>query len=144
MKKFTMWALVALMLAGLSSCNDEDDESKLSNNRTKFIGTWNLVSYYSGWYGEEKCNPGEITVTFTWDGDVKVVNKRVDQHPIPTGTYTYSFVDVKSSIYTGEPGECISLSFGSLLFSYKFEDNSLYLSAEAFDGPGYALQKVKQ
>ena len=136
-KKSLLWlSALLLMLAG---CNGDD----YSNDKDNFIGTWHMMSYSSGWGGSRKYDAGEITVTFTQKGKVKVVNKREDQSPIPTNTYSYTFVDIERSIITGEPRTCIRISFGHCPFSYSFDKGFLYLSEEAYDGFDYSLQKVK-
>lgn len=141
-KKSLLWlSAFLLMLAGCSS--DDYVQEFGSNDKENFIGTWHMKSYSSGWGGTQEYDAGEITVTFTKKGKVKVVNKREDQSPIPTNTYSYTFVDIERSIFTGEPRTCISISFVHSPFSYSFDKGFLYLSQEAYDGFDYSLQKVK-
>ena len=130
------------MVAGCNSDEYDYVQEFSSNDKENFVGTWHMMSYSNGWTGTQEYKAGEITVTFTKKGKVKVVNRRDDQSPISTSTFSYSFVDVEKSIYTGEPGRCIS--FGSLSsYSYSFDKGYLYLSQEAYDGMSYTLQKLK-
>ena len=46
-------AAVVLMLAGLSSCNKDDDydyvqEFSNNNDKENLIGTWHILHYYNG------------------------------------------------------------------------------------------------
>ena len=147
-KKSLLWiSALLLMLAGLSSCSKDDDYSYVqvfSNNNDKenLIGTWHILHYSNGWGMKEDYEAGEVTVTFTKNGEMQVFNKREDQRPFPTGTSTYSFVDIERSIFTGEPRTCISFGF-LFTYSYTFDKGFLYLSQEAFDGAGYSLRKLK-
>ena len=147
-KKSLLWlSALLLMLAGLSSCSKDDDYNYVlefddNNNKENFIGTWHILHYYNGWGIKEDYKAGEVTVTFTKNGEMQVINKKDDQHPFPTSTLTYSFVDIEKSIFTGKPRTCIS--FGSIFtYSYTFDKGFLYLSAEAFDGDSYTFQKLK-
>ena len=148
MKKNLLWmTMFLLILVGLCNCSKDDDYSYVmdfSNNNDKenLIGTWHILQYYSGWGGSEEYEAGEITVTFTKNGEMKVVNKREDQRPFPTGTWRYSFVDIEKSIFTGESRTCISFGY-FFIYSYTFDKGFLYLSQEAYDGDGYTFQKLK-
>ena len=73
---------------------------------------------------------------------MQVVNKREDQRPFATGKFTYSFVDIENSIFTGEPRTCIFFGF-TFIYSYTFDKGFLYLSQKAYDGDGYTFQKLK-
>lgn len=148
-KKSLLWmSMFLLMLAGLSGCSADDDFNCVQDfsdntNKENFIGTWHLIRYYNGWGTNEEYDSGEITVTFTKNGEMEVVNKRKDQRPIPTGTFSYSFVNIERSIYSGESATYIS--FGPIYYyTYIFDKGYLHLSAEAFDGPGFTLQKLNQ
>ena len=148
-KNFLLWMGVALMMAiGMSSCSSDDDDYSYvqefgdNNNKENIIGTWHLLQYYTGWGIKEDYEAGEVTVTFTKNGDMQVINKRDDQHPFSTGNMAYYFVDIEKSIFTGEPRTC--MSFGYIFtYSYTFDKGFLYLSQEAFDGDGYTFQKLK-
>jgi hypothetical protein len=83
-------------------------------------------------------------VTFTNKGQVKVVNNREDQRPIPTSTFTYSFKKIDKSIFTGKPSVVITFNNSSLYYSIDFDQGVLYLSAEAYDAGGYTLKKVSK
>ena len=140
-------AAVVLMLAGLSSCNKDNDydyvqEFSNNNDKENLIGTWHILHYYNGWGTNEDYEAGEVTVTFTKNGEMQVVNKRDDQRPFATGKLTYSFIDIERSIFTGEPRTCISFGY-FFTYSYTFDKGFLYLSQEAFDGDGYTFQKLK-
>jgi hypothetical protein len=147
-KKTLLWlSVLLLMLAGLNSCSKDDDYNYVqefddNNNKENFIGTWHLLHFSNGWGMKEDYKAGEITVTFTKNGEMQVINKRDDQRPFPTGKLVYSFVDIEKSIFTGEPRTCISFGFQST-YSYTFDKGFLYLSAEAFDGDSYTFQKLK-
>jgi hypothetical protein len=147
-KKSLLWiSALLLMLAGLSSCSKDDDYSyvqEFSNNNDKenLIGTWHILHYSNGWGMKEDYEAGEVTVTFTKNREMQVVNKREDQRPFATGKWTYSFVDIERSIFTGEPKTCISFGY-FFTYSYTFDKGFLYLSQEAFDGDSYTFQKLK-
>jgi len=147
-KKSLLWiSALLLMLAGLSSCSKDDDYSyvqEFSNNNDKenLIGTWHILHYSNGWGMKEDYEAGEVTVTFTKNREMQVVNKREDQRPFATGKWTYSFVDIERSIFTGEPRTCISFGY-FFTYSYTFDKGFLYLSQEAFDGDSYTFQKLK-
>ena len=147
-KKSLLWiSALLLMLAGLSSCSKDDDYSyvqEFSNNNDKenLIGIWHILHYSNGWGMKEDYEAGEVTVTFTKNREMQVVNKREDQRPFATGKWTYSFVDIERSIFTGEPRTCISFGY-FFTYSYTFDKGFLYLSQEAFDGDSYTFQKLK-
>lgn len=121
----------------LMGCSSDDED----NNSNELIGIWYLIGYNDGWGHIEDFNEGEIVVTFTKDGEVKIVNKREDQHPLPTSTQTYTLSIIESSIYTHEKRPGISFN-GGLIYSYYFIDGMLHISAEAYDGPSYGLKKA--
>ena len=144
------WMCAAFMsVAGLTSCSDSDDEDVIfvkdyNNYKSAIVGTWYLTSSSSGWGGLTDYNVGEIMVTFTNKGQVKVVNNREDQRPIPTSTFTYSFKKIDKSIFTGKPSVVITFNNSSLYYSIDFDQGVLYLSAEAYDAGGYTLKKVSK
>ena len=152
MKKiyYLSMSMLLLMLAGLSSCSKDDvrefkdDIQEISNNNNKenFIGSWHVLHHSNGWGRDEDYEAGEVTVTFTKNGEMQVVNNREDQRPFPTGKMTYSFTDIDKSIFTVGPRTCISFGFLST-YSYTFDKGFLYLSQEAYDGDGYTFQKLK-
>ena len=140
MKKKSLLWICALMLAGLSSCSKDDvQEFGDINNKENFIGTWHLLHHSNGWGMKEDYEAGEVSVTFTKNGEMQVINKRDDQRPFPTGKSMYSFVDIEKSIFTGEPRTCISFGF-LFTYSYTFEKGFLYLSQEAYDGDSYTFR----
>ena len=148
-KNFLLWMGVALMMAiGMSSCSSDDDDYSYvqefgdNNNKENFIGTWHLLHYYTGWGIKEDYEAGEVTVTFTKNGDMQVINKRDDQRPFSTGNMAYYFVDIEKSIFTGEPRTCMSFGY-FFTYSYTFDKGFLYLSQEAYDGDGYTFQKLE-
>ena len=148
-KSFLLWmGVVLMMVIGMSSCSSDDDDYNYvqefgdNNNKENFIGTWHLLHYYTGWGIKEDYEAGEVTVTFTKNGEMQVINKRDDQHPFSTGNMAYYFVDIEKSIFTGEPRTCISFSY-IFTYSYTFDKGFLYLSQEAYDGDGYTFQKLK-
>ena len=153
MKKKSLLYLSALLLM-LVGCSKDDDYSYVqefddNNNKENFIGTWHLLHYYNGWGIKEDYEAGEVTVTFTKNGEMQVINKRDDQHPFPTGNMTYYFVDIEKSFFTGEPRTCLYFGFCTAYYdilapySFTFDKGFLYLSLEAFDGDGYTFQKLK-
>ena len=148
-KNFLLWMFAMLMLVvGMSSCSSDDDDYNYvqefgdNNNKENFIGTWHLLHYSTGWGIKEDYEAGEVTVTFTKNGEMQVINKRDDQHPFSTGNMAYYFVDIEKSIFTGEPRTCISFGY-FFTYSYTFDKGFLYLSQEAYDGDGYTFQKLK-
>ena len=152
-KNFLLWmGVVLMMVIGMSSCSSDDDDYNYvqefgdNNNKENFIGTWHLLHYYTGWGIKEDYEAGEVTVTFTKNGEMQVINKRDDQHPFSTGNMAYYFVDIEKSIFTGEPRACMSFGFCTAYlspYSFTFDKGFLYLSQEAYDGDGYTFQKLE-
>ena len=148
MKKYLYILMSAMLMVMSAGCSSDDDDysyvQEFSNNNDKenLIGTWHILHYFNGWGMKEDYEAGEVTATFTKNGEMQVVNKREDQRPFATGKFTYSFVDIERSIFTGEPRTCISFGF-LFTYSYTFDKGFLYLSQEAFDGAGYSLRKLK-
>ena len=100
-KSFLLWmGVVLMMVIGMSSCSSDDDDYNYvqefgdNNNKENFIGTWHLLHYYTGWGIKEDYEAGEVTVTFTKNGEMQVINKRDDQHPFSTGNMAYYFVQL--------------------------------------------------
>ena len=119
------------------------------NNQEDLIGTWHLLSSMGGWSPKVDYSPGEKTVTFARNGEMQVVNKKEGQQPFPTTNYTYSFVEIEKSIFTGKPETVLSIDNGGSYaelyrFSFDNEQGVLYLSQEAYDGMGYSLKKLAQ
>jgi protein involved in sex pheromone biosynthesis len=148
-KSFLLWmGVVLMMVVCMSSCSSDDDDYSYvqefgdNNNKENIIGTWHLLHYSTGWGIKEDYEAGEVTVTFTKNGELQVINKRDDQHPFSTGNMAYYFVDIEKSIFTGEPRTCISFGY-FFTYSYTFDKGFLYLSQEAYDGDGYTFQKLK-
>ena len=139
-KNFLLWMGVALMMAiGMSSCSSDDDDYSYvqefgdNNNKENFIGTWHLLHYYTGWGIKEDYEAGEVTVTFTKNGDIQVINKRDDQHPFSTGNMAYYFVDIEKSIFTGEPRACMSFGFCTAYLSpYSFHFTKIFCPLTMF------------
>ena len=137
-KVFLWMSLLLLSLTCFSSCsNDEDEDNNVG--KSEIIGTWYLVGASDGWGGYEEYDEGEITITFTEDGKMQIVNTREDQQPFATGTRQYHFTDIEESIYTH--GSRPAISWGFLPYSYVFRDGKLELDAEAYDAPGYTLKR---
>ena len=132
---------------------NQDDNNFLKtfsgNNQEDLIGSWHLLSSMGGWSPKVEYSPGDITVTFTRNGEMQVVNKREGQQPLQTTNYKYSFVEIEKSIFTGKPTTVLSIDNGgpsAELYSFSFdnEEGMLYLSQEAYDGMGYSLKKLAQ
>ena len=148
-KSMIFWMFAAVLaMTGLTGCSDSDDDDfyvkDYKNYRSVIVGTWYLASHSSGWGGITDYNVGEIIVTFTKKGEVKVVNNREDQRPIPTSTFTYSFKKIERSIFTGEPATVIIFNDSSFYYYINFDNGVLYISAEVYDGDGYALKKLSK
>ncbi len=105
-KAFLLMSLLLLSLTCLSSCSNDDDDNNAG--KSEIIGTWYLVGASDGWGGYKEYKEGEITITFTPNGDMLIKNKRKDQQPIPTGTRQYNFADIEKSIYSSKPRHGIS------------------------------------
>ena len=115
------------------------------NSKENFIGTWHILKYRNGWGSERDFYSGEITVTFTAGGEMKVNNKRERQYPLSTGSYRYYFEDIERSILDGKPRTIISIGSGGPFdghYRFAFENGMLFLSAEAYDGESFALKKL--
>ncbi|MBR5037984.1 MAG: hypothetical protein IKX65_04600 [Prevotella sp.] len=141
-KSMIFWMFAAVLaMTGLTSCSDDDDfYEKDYNYKSAIVGTWYLASHSSGWGGITDYNVGQIVVTFTKKGEVKVVNNGIS--PATTSTYTYSFKKIERSIFTGEPATVITFNDSSFYFYINFDNGVLYISAEVYDGDGYALKKM--
>ena len=138
-KSVFLWmSLLLLTLTGLSSCSEDEDDNNVVESG--IIGTWYLVGASDGWGHYKEYKEGEITITFTTNGEMQIVNKREDQQPLATGTRQYHFTDIEESIYNHEPRP--GISWGFLPFSYVFKDGKLELDAEAYDAPGYSLKRI--
>lgn len=138
-KVFLWVSLLLFSFTCLSSCSEDEDDSYA--DKSGIIGTWYLIGASDGWSGYsgyKHFDEGEITITFSQNGEMKVVNTREDQQPLATGTRPYHFTDIESSIYTHEPRQ--GVNWGVLTYSYTFKDGKLQLYAEAFDAPGYTLK----
>ena len=138
-KSVFLWmSLLLLTLTGLSSCSEDDDDNNVVESG--IIGTWYLVGASDGWGHDKEYKEGEITITFTTNGEMQIVNKREDQQPLATGTRQYHFTDIEESIYDHEPRP--GISWGFLPYSYVLRDGKLELDAEAYDAPGYSLKRI--
>ena len=137
-KTFLWMSLLLFSLACLNNCSEDDDDNIVV--KSEIIGTWYLVGASDGWGHYKEYNEGEITITFTPNGEMQIVNTREDQQPIATGTRQYHFTDIEESIYNHEPKR--GISWGFLPYSYVFRDGKLELNAEAYDAPGYALKRI--
>lgn len=137
-KVFLWVSLLLFSFTCLSSCSEDEDDSYA--DKSGIIGTWYLIGASDGWGGYKHFDEGEITITFSQNGEMKVVNTREDQQPLATGTRQYHFTDIEESIYNHEPRP--GISWGFLPFSYVFRDGKLELDAEAYDAPGYSLKRI--
>ena len=134
-KVFLWVSLLLFSFTCLSSCSEDEDDNNA--DKSEIIGTWYLIGASDGWGGYKNYDEGEITITFSQNGEMKVVNTREDQQPLATGTRPYYFTDIESSIYTHESRQ--GVNWGVMTYSYTFKDGKLQLDAEAFDAPGYTL-----
>lgn len=134
---FLWMSLLFFTLTGLNSCSEDDDDNNVVESR--IIGTWYLVGASDGWGHYKEYNEGEITITFTPNGEMQIVNEREEQQPLATGTRQYHFTDIEESIYDHEPKP--GISWGFLTYSYYFRDGKLELDAEAYDASGYTLKR---
>ena len=155
-KNCILWMFAMLMLAvGMSSCSSDNDEIEsfddnpsediYSNDSiNSVIGTWQLLNYSGGFSGQNvDVNPGEITLTFTKDGIVKVLNKGKETFLFPTGTFNYYFRTIDRSIFTGEKDTALYIDGGNIhLLHFTYGEGMLYLAEECFDGFCYALRKI--
>ena len=137
-KVFLWMSLLIFGLTCISSCNEDEDDNNVVESG--IIGTWYLVGASDGWGHYKEYKEGEITITFTTNGKMQIVNKRGDQQPFATGTRQYHFTDIEESIYDHEPRP--GISWGFLPFSYVLRDGRLELDAEAYDAPGYSLKRI--
>ena len=149
-KTIIFWMCAAVLsVVGLTSCSDSDDDDVVlvkdyNNYKNAIVGTWYLASHSSGWGGRTEYNIGEIMVTFTYKGEVKVINNRKDQSPIPTSTFTYSFKKRDNSIFRVIPSVVITFNNSSMEYSIDFGQDVLYIFAEAYDGDGYVLKRIPE
>ena len=147
MRKALLLRLIAIMMAmgALCGCGDNDSDRPLGGVRKELIGTWCITSAFSGWGGMTEYEAGDVTVTFTGNGEARSVNRRDDQRPVTTGTRSYELIIIESSIFTHEPVTAIVFSgpeWTSQPFTLNFVEGSLHLSQEAFDGIGYTLRRT--
>ena len=137
-KAFLLMSLLLLSLTCLSSCSNDDDDNNAG--KSEIVGTWYLVGASDGWGHYKEYKEGEITITFTINGEMQIVNMKEDQQPLATGTRQYHFTDIEESIYDHEPRP--GISWGFLPYSYVLRDGKLELDAEAYDAPGYSLKRI--
>lgn len=139
-KRAYLWISALLLLAlGTSNCSSDDEE--YSGNQV--LGTWDLMSYENGKRGVTHYQEGTITVTFTLNGEMKVVNISPHQNPVPTGTFAYSFRPIDPQLNSGQSGDGIAIdSLG--FYSYRVVDDRLELSAVATGGLGFSFKKVSK
>ena len=145
MKNKVLWICALLMIIGISSCSNDDGVVSSDNDGKNIIGTWLLVSSSGGWAPEVEYEPGEITLTFTGDGKVKVDNRREGYYPFTPGIYNYSFEQIERSIFSGEPETVLLIEGSSSLSNYyslTYEKDLLHLSEQAYDGMCYTLKKI--
>lgn len=114
-------SLLLLTLTGLSSCSEDEDDNNVVESG--IIGTWYLVGASDGWGHYKEYKEGEITITFTTNGEMQIVNKREDQQPLATGTRQYHFTDIEKSIYSSKPRH--GISWGFLTYGYVFKGGIL-------------------
>ena len=135
---------------GLTSCSSDDDFSYVgefseANIKEDLVGTWHVVKYYNYaiGLGEMDIDAGEITVAFTREGEMNVINKRGEElSPFVTGTHKYRFVDIERSILTGKSKNVLSFDSDFTFYGYSFKEGMFMLSVEAIDGSGWALKKL--
>ncbi len=140
----TLMLLAVTMLAG---CNDTGViDEPVENTKKSMVGVWQLLNYNGGFTGQSvDIEPGDVTITFAEDGEMKVDKQTELQVPFPSGTTTYSFVEIERSIFTGKPRRVLAIGTPSpwrMYYSYTFQEGMLVLSEEAYDGYSYVLRKV--
>ena len=103
----TLMLLAVTMLAG---CNDMGViDEPVENTKKSMVGVWQLLNYNGGFTGQSvDIEPGDVTITFAEDGEMKVDKQTELQVPFPSGTTTYSFVEIERSIFTGKPRRVFS------------------------------------
>ena len=67
-KAFLLMSLLLLSLTCLSSCSNDDDDNNAG--KSEIVGTWYLVGASDGWGGYKEYKEGEITITFTTNGEM--------------------------------------------------------------------------
>lgn len=142
MKQRIFFLLTGIFLLSMTigSCS-KDDEPITDND--KIVGTWNLVKRDGGFSGETiDIEAGTVVVSFTANGEMTVYDKTDNHYFFSSGTYDYYFLDS-----TQNPANVIVLrTKEGVVFShfyYSFQDNTLRLSQQAFDGFNYTFMKVK-
>ena len=157
MKKNSLFWICALllMIAGLSSCSSDDQDSVYESNPTILNGSWDMVGASYGFSGVEEYQSGEITVTFDEARKTMNVENKKKINFLASGSYPYKTTTVKKQIYTyqEEDVEVLELNvqysdevFGDqeIRYTYGFHNGMLYLDrGMASDGPGYWFKKLK-
>ena len=131
----------------ISSINDIDLEViqyQYEEDPTTLEGIWHLTEAAYGDAGMRYFSPGDITVQFTANRTLQVVNSKdspQQRHFMPTGTYSYNVIDsyksndrTHTTIDIEGQGQC----------TYSFFSGMLCLDfGMAYDAPGYFFRKLK-
>lgn len=131
----------------ISSVSDIDREVlkyQYEEDPTTLEGTWHLTEANYSFGGMHYFNPGDITVQFTADRTLQVVNSKntpQQRHFMPTGTYPYTVIDS----YKSDNGTYTTIDIeGQGQCTYSFFSGMLCLDfGMAYDAPGYYFRKLK-
>ena len=141
-KSILLWMSAMLMLSvGMMSCSEDE---ALDENHKNIIGEWQLLNYRGGFSPiNVDLEPGEVMVTFTKDGVVRVNGKEGNYgFPLLTGTYNYSFEE-KTPYKAKESTTVLVISSSINDYYFHFEDGMLLLSDGVYDGFEYKFKKVE-
>jgi len=145
MKRFFIYLLLVIspLTLSLVGCSDDDYTSN------SVVGLWEMTGYRNGWMSLQIVEEGDIIVEFTKNGKVKTQNKDVSPYPFDKNcTCKYAITKIERSIFTGKPGKVIKITDvnapkWSYFFSYSIDNDTLYLSQEAYDGWGYIFKRLR-
>ena len=107
------------------------------------MGSWQLLNYSGGIAGTTyTVETGKIIVTFTKDGNIQVSNEENLHVPtFSTSMNTFSCVDVKQSMFTGQVAKGLLIGHHEL-YEYSILDGKLDLAESAYDGFCFILEKI--
>lgn len=126
----------------------EDNNESSNKNDSIFIdenllGSWQLLNYSGGIAGTTyTVEAGKIIVIFTKDGNIQVSNEENLHVPtFSTSMNTFSCVDVKQSMFTGQVAKGLLIGHHEL-YEYSILDGKLDLAESAYDGFCFILEKI--
>ena len=153
MKKsfFLCMGMMLLSTIGLTSCNNDDDEtpvevSGVEKAQDQLIGSWNLIKEMNGQGIVTLFNPGEVIFTFSKNNELKIngINEEKSPFRFQTSHYLCATID-GSNLNQGVKTGILLDEISSTFYIIDFKDDKLFLyrnNEEIIDGEGYTFQRV--